>query len=71
MAASLEDRLTELEVRLAFIDDTMSSLSDLVAQHDRRMHEMRNAVTALRNELQAARGTLAHTAHDEPPPPHY
>lgn len=71
MAASLEERLTELEVRLAFIDDTMSTLGDLVAQHDRRLHEMRNAITALRNELHAVRGTLAPAAQDEPPPPHY
>jgi len=49
----------------------MSAMSDLVAQHDRRMHEMRNAIAALRNELHAVRGTLAHAAHDEPPPPHY
>ena len=39
MSGSLEDRLTELEVRLAFVDDTVNSLNDTVAAHDRLLHD--------------------------------
>jgi SlyX protein len=71
MSASLEDRLTELEVRIAFVDDTMNTLSETVAAQDRHLHELRGAMERLRGELVAMRGTFANDVHDEPPPPHY
>ncbi|HEY0232584.1 MAG TPA: SlyX family protein [Dokdonella sp.] len=71
MPVPLEDRLTELEVRLAFVDDTLGALNDLVAAHDRQLLELRNAMARLRSDLVSVRGALSHDAHDEPPPPHY
>jgi SlyX protein len=71
MPASLEERLTELEMRIAFVDDTMNTLSEAVAAHDRHVHDLRNAMERLRTELVAVRGTLTSEAHDEAPPPHY
>lgn len=74
MSASLEDRLTELETRLAFVDDMVGSLNDTVAAHDRQLHSLHNALERMRHELVATRGALAHAvrdAGDEPPPPHY
>ena len=71
MSGSLEDRMTELEVRLAFVDDTVNSLNDTVAAHERQLREMLTAMELLRGELVAARTAFAHDVHDEPPPPHY
>lgn len=71
MSATLEDRLTELEVRLAFVDDTMNVLNDTVAAHEQQLLEMRLAMDRLRSELVAMRGSLTQDARDEPPPPHY
>jgi SlyX protein len=71
MSASLEERLTELEMRIAFVDDTMGTLNEAVAAHDRHLHDLRNAMERLRGELVAVRGALSSDAQDEPPPPHY
>lgn len=71
MTVSLEERLTELEVRLAFMDDLMGTLNETVAAHQIQLLEMRGAMERLRDELVAMRGSLAPDAHDEPPPPHY
>ena len=71
MSAPLEDRLTELEVKLAFVDDTMSTLNATVSTHDRVLHDLRVAVEQLRAELTGVRTALSHDARDEPPPPHY
>ena len=71
--ASLEERLTELETRLAFVDDAVQSLGDTIALHDRQMLAMRNAMEGLRGELVEARNALGQVrdARDEPLPPHY
>ncbi|MEO5621794.1 MAG: SlyX family protein, partial [Dokdonella sp.] len=66
MSISLEDRLTELETRIAFVDDTMGSLNDAVAVHDRLLHDLRNSMDRLRDELVNVRGALAHDVQDEP-----
>lgn len=70
-AHSLEERLTELEVRLAFLDDAMGTLNDAVAAHERVTRTLRVDLDRLRTELLAVRGALAHDARSEPPPPHY
>jgi SlyX protein len=71
VSAPLEDRLTELEVRLAFVDDTMASLNATVSQHDKVLQEVRLAIERLRAELGGVRTALAQDVRDEPPPPHY
>jgi SlyX protein len=71
MSAPLEDRLTELEVKLAFVDDTMATLNATVSAHDRVLNNLRLAVEQLRTELTGVRTALSHDARDEPPPPHY
>ena len=71
MPALLEDRLTELEVRLAFVDDTVATLSATVAEHDRVLQDLRLAMERLRNELVDMRVAFSADARDEPPPPHY
>jgi len=71
MPESLEERLNELEVRLAFVDDTMATLNATVSVHDRVLNDMRLALERLRVELSGVRTALQQDAHDEPPPPHY
>jgi SlyX protein len=68
---SLEERLNELEVRLAFVDDTMATLNATVSAHDRVLNDMRLALERLRVELSGVRTALQQDARDEPPPPHY
>ncbi|MEO7014183.1 MAG: SlyX family protein [Dokdonella sp.] len=69
--SSLEERLTELEVRLAFIDDGVASLNAAVAMQDQMMLGMRRELDRLRGDLVGLRSTLGNDVNDEPPPPHY
>jgi SlyX protein len=68
---SLEERLTELEVRLAFIDDGVSALNAAVAMQDRNMLDMRRELDRLRSDLVGLRSALGNDSSNEPPPPHY
>jgi len=71
MPEQFENRLTELEVRLAFVEDTMATLNATVAGHDRVLQDIRLALERLGTELTGVRVALAQDAGDEPPPPHY
>jgi SlyX protein len=67
---TIEQRLTDLEVRLSFIDDAVQSLDATVAAQDRTLAETVRALERLRDEL-AGMQAAGQDARDEPPPPHY
>lgn len=69
--STLEERLTELEVRVAFIDDGIAALNEAVAMHDQSMLDMRNELDRLRADLIGLRSALGNDMRNEPPPPHY
>lgn len=65
-----DDRLTELEVRLAFIDDTVNGLSSADAEIARRLDRLERAVRDLRSDLVNMRAGIGGDTANEPPP-HY
>jgi len=71
MTIALEQRLTELEVRMAFHDHTVQSLDATVAEQDRLLVQLRGEFARLREELGGIKLSLHDDARDEPPPPHY
>ena len=66
-----EQRLTELEVRLTFIDDTVHALGTADAEQALRIAALERIVRDLRTELASVRIGAGSDARDEPPPPHY
>lgn len=69
---SLELRVTELETRLAFQDDTLQQLSDELLAQGRLIERLQRQVAALaarQAELAGQIGTVP--GEDEAPPPHY
>jgi len=66
-----EQRLTELEVRLAFIDDAVQALVAADADQSLRIATLERLVRDLRSELETVRVGQALDPHSEPPPPHY
>ena len=66
-----DDRLTELEVRLSFIDDTVNELSSADAEIARRLDRLERAMRDLRSDLANTRAGIGGDTANEPPPPHY
>lgn len=66
-----ETRLDELEVRLAFMDDTVNALNGIVATQDRQILELESALRRLQSDVESLRGAFSADPNDEPPPPHY
>lgn len=67
----LHERLTELETRLTFVDDTVNALSDADTLQSRRLLALEQAIRDMRNELSSVRSAVGHDPRSEPPPPHY
>lgn len=67
----LENRLTELEMRLAFQEHALVELSDALAAS--RAETARNAELLRRalDDLKQSRGDFFADPASEPPPPHY
>ena len=66
-----ELRLTELEVKLTFIDEAVRSMADADADQSLRIAQLERTVQELRRELGAIRVAQSDDPHGEPPPPHY
>ncbi|QWT21855.1 SlyX family protein [Bacillus sp. NP157] len=67
----IDDRVTELEVRLSFIDDTVNGLSSADADIARRLDILERALREMRSDLATMRAGIGGETASEPPPPHY
>ncbi len=66
----LEQRMTELESRQAFQDDTISALNDVVVAQQRIIERLSLQVAVLARRQEEILGQFG-IAEDEAPPPHY
>ncbi len=64
------ERVVELETRLAFQEQSLQELSDIVYRQQRELEQLRDVVRAMEERLKAVEPSpLGEGA--EPPPPHY
>lgn len=67
---SMEERVTELESRLTFQDDTIQALNDVLVAQQRALERLQVQVAALAKRQEEAGGQFE-VGEDEAPPPHY
>lgn len=67
---SLEARVTELESRLAFQDDTIQALNDVLVSQQRAIDRLQLQISALLKR-QEEMGSQFEAFEQEAPPPHY
>ena len=68
---ALEQRLVELETRLAFQEHAMGELSDALAETRLEAARLAELLRLALEDLKLARGDLMADPASEPPPPHY
>lgn len=70
-----EARLEALETRLAFQDETIRSLNEVIATQDQHIlrldRELKQLAARLRELLQSVGDSPVASAAEETPPPHY
>ncbi|MDO9625456.1 SlyX family protein [Pseudomonas sp.] len=65
-----EQRITDLESRLAFQDDTIQTLNDVLVTQQRELDRLQLQLAALARRQEEIGGQLD-AVEDELPPPHY
>ncbi len=67
----MEQRLVELETKLAFQEQAMEELNTLMVQQRRELEQLAETVENLRQRLAAANISAVCDESEETPPPHY
>lgn len=67
----MEDRIAELESQLAFQDNTIQELNDIVTRQQAQIDDLSSAVKLLLNQVKQLNEVVIAPEGDEPPPPHY
>lgn len=71
MNKQLEDRIDDLEAKMAFQDDTIHALNDMVGKQQLELDTLRRAVELLAARQADLAASLPGEAADDEPPPHY
>ena len=67
----LVERIVELEMRVAFQDDTMQRLNAVITDQNLRIEQLERRLELMLTDLKSLRGLLYADPSQEPPPPHY
>lgn len=67
----METRLTNLEVKVAFQDDLLETLNQVVADQQRQIDLLQGEIRVLYDQLKAVQPSLVAMQSEESPPPHY
>ncbi|RTL47702.1 MAG: SlyX protein [Rhodocyclaceae bacterium] len=66
----MEDRLTELEIKIGFTEDLVEALNRTVFRQQQQIDALVQEIKALRQQVKASPGEEPHSLRDEIPP-HY
>jgi SlyX protein len=67
----MNERLTELEVRVAFQDKTLQDLNEVVTRQQREIDRLAKELEAVKSQLSELTPSMVIPPEDEKPPPHY
>jgi SlyX protein len=67
----MNDRIIDLESRLAFQEEAIHSLNETVVAQQRTIETLAQTIEVLRERIKAFDPSPLHSGEPEPPPPHY
>lgn len=67
----VEQRIVELETKVAFLEDTVQQLNSVVTDQGRAYTKLFDTVAVLKQQVRTATASLLNEADDNTPPPHY
>lgn len=67
----MENKIIDLESKLAFQDETINELNDVITDHQQQLDQLREEIRLLNLRLVSVAENSAVSEEKEPPPPHY
>lgn len=67
----IEEKIDELEIKLAFQDDLLNALNEIVTRQDKEILNLWTANRLLKQNMNEIKNDNAESNNEEPPPPHY
>ncbi|QQX87316.1 SlyX family protein [Cupriavidus necator] len=67
----MDDRINELEIKLAFQEDLLDTLNSTVARQQQQIDLLQEQFRALYQQVRSAATTAAETDPQQEVPPHY
>jgi SlyX protein len=67
----MEDRLIEMETKIAFQEDSIQKLTEASNRHEKDIYQLTCALKSLRDHLANQGDSQLQDPKEEPPPPHY
>ena len=67
----MNERLTELEVRVAFQEKTIQDLNEVVTRQQRQIDRLTQTLETVKSRLAALAPSMVIPQEEEKPPPHY
>ncbi len=67
----MENRITELEIKLSFAEATIESLNQTVFKHQQQLDRLQFDLRSLREELANSQGNAPQRSLQDEVPPHY
>jgi SlyX protein len=67
----MNDRIIDLESRVAFQEEAIHTLSESLIEQQRTIDSLSSTVEALRQRLRALEPSPLQPGETDPPPPHY
>ncbi|MGD8559353.1 MAG: SlyX family protein [Gammaproteobacteria bacterium] len=67
----MKDRLAELESRVAFQDNTIQELNDVIVKQQHQLDQLLLQYREIKDQLQTLTPSLLAQISEESPPPHY
>jgi len=67
----MENRVTELEIRLTHLEDTIEVLNNTIINQHGEIDHLKLQIAALEKKLKATQATIIAPESEETPPPHY
>lgn len=67
----MENRVIELESKLAFQEEMINELNEIITDQQKQLDKIREEQVILNMRLQVMAETSVNADEKEPPPPHY
>ena len=67
----MENKIINLESKLAFQDETINELNEVITDQQQQLDQLREEIRLLSLRISSAAESSAGSEEKEPPPPHY